>query len=424
MNKIYSLVLFAAIMLCGCKDDSITPELTVQTPSTGKLTLDGKPETGTKVEFSIEINSNVAAGKITVSDLPDWITVKNSPAENGGKITYSYEASPNTEMGCEKRSAVITYSSGSATVSVEVSQNPDLSLSIATESVPEIAFRGGDGNTFTIEVLTTRASSEVNIIFASTSPWLTVTKEEMNSARNGHIFTFRASENLTGSTREETITFMAEGISDEITVSQASGILKLLTTPSPDEIPSAGSGESQITIEIQTNLTIGEITATYDEAKDLLLGPTLKGGTTDTYVYQFSVGENIYPMAAYPKVKFSSGGLAVTFQANQAAFVDSRTIVIMDFFKYPSLTATSPSFMFFATTQIPFAELTYDITYTEGDPGWITLFSGPTGLDGANASYTFATTVNTGPQRKATVRLRHLTSGVYEDVFVTQAAGN
>ena len=79
--------------------------------------------------------------------------------------------------------------------------------------------------------------------------------------------------------------------------------------------------------------------------------------------------------------------------------------------------------MFLATTVIPPEELKYEITYTEGDSGWITLFSGPTG-GGGFISYTFSTSVNTGPQRKATVRLSNSIGTVYDEVFVTQSAGN
>ncbi len=355
---------------------------------------------------TVSITTSGTAQNIQVYDYPSWINITSS--SNPYTISYDANTSSSKRYGrigfrCETadgtfRRIYTLVQEGAST------PTPILSVTPTSDSVT------AESGSVTIILRTQNVTS---VTYSNSYPWIHyVSGSELS---NVYVFSYDAN---TGAARTGTITFTATGpggsTSRTYTLSQAAGE----PTPQPvlviDPTTQTVDYHSRaVRITVYTE-NIDTVTYTIQDTSWLHFSSIPSPGQ-----YSFIVDENTGSSSRNNTVTFTGGGLSRTYALTQTGTTPPTPPTP----SVSGLEASPASLRYYSTSSIqnvtfnmPVDEVTYSITYTEGQ-GWLSTSASQNGIS-------FTASANAGNKRSATIRFYEIEDPTnYVDVPVIQGSG-
>ncbi len=237
------LLFIIAIMTVSCGKDN-PPEPEPPGPvETVTLNLTGESESG-KVTLSSDASvfsltfTSSAKWTITVPGAASWCSVS---VNEGGAGDALVQLKVTANDSYDERNASLTIKAGNVSKTFVVAQKQRDAILVSSSKV-EIE---EDGGTFDIVV---RSNVDVKYSISGGSRWL----EEIPAGRSlkESVYSFRAAENESGSSRVAEITFTGAGLTETVQVLQIGGST-LLLTESKKYVPASGG---RFSAELRSNV--------------------------------------------------------------------------------------------------------------------------------------------------------------------------
>ncbi len=205
------MMIFGILGLASCSDETIENG-SVNIPD-GITISDNYVTNGVtvaKTGATLKISAQ-SKNDITATSSADWITISKGQTTQTMSVTpftVTIGENPNTD----DRTAQITFSAGSDTKTISVTQIAKTGLVVKTPtfSVP------AEGGNITVEL-----SANEDYQYEISDSW--ITKSATRASMTDHSETFTVAKNANPDARTATITFMVEGLAEAVTVSQVAG---------------------------------------------------------------------------------------------------------------------------------------------------------------------------------------------------------
>lgn len=387
--------------------DNISADCYVEQARTLPAAIWVSPSTGSVSSSSGSVTVAVTTQNVdtvTPTISGSWIT---QGTISGDDYTYDYTANASSVS----RTGTVTFSGNGASATYTLTQEgyvaptPILSVTPTSDSVT------AESGSVTIMLRTQNVTS---VTYSNSYPWIHyVSGSELN---NIYVFSYDAN---TGAARTGTITFTATGpggsTSRTYTLSQAAG------EPTPQ--PVLVIDPTSQTVDYHTRLVritvytenIDTVTYTIQDTSWLHFSSIPSPGQ-----YSFVVDENTGSSSRNNTVTFTGGGLSRTYALTQTGTTPPTppTPVVSGLKTSPeSLRYYSTSSTQTVSFNMPVDEVTYSITYTDGQD-WLSTSTAQNGIN-------FTASANTGNKRSATIRFYEIADPTnYVDVPVIQGSGS
>ena len=332
----------------------------------------------------------------------EWCSVSPTSGNAGFSSMKITVAANNT---ADNRSASIQLKSGTATVTIVVTQKQQNALTVAQSRFDV----GAEGGEITVAVAA-NISVEYSIASGATS-WIHPSQGTKTRAMTTSQFAFTIDPNTTNEKREDAIIIYGEGLSETIMVYQAAGNSGGEETEQPETptiIVSTSnvmltSAAQSFSVEVSYNIDV-----TYEISDSWLSHADTRAMSTNTFIFNVAENENTYPRTATIIFTNVETGLSQTVTVTQQGA--SPMLVVSD--HSVELSTAAQSFEIKVTHNT-------GISCTISPVYWISLID--TRAMQTN-SFMFAVVENEDTEpRTATITFTDEMNGLSETVEVTQA---